>query len=215
MTFKKELANNNFSDVIFNRHSVRLFDPQVKIYRDELQEMIAQATTAPSACNLQSWHFVVIDTPEAKEKFKKAVLKFNYPQVNTASAIIFVVGDTQSHTVYREVWQKVYDDHKITKEKLDQIFGTFLPMYENATPEFLQLDATIDGSIVAMQLLLLARAHGYDANAFSGVDFKAIISTLRLDPKRYIPIMGVAIGKAAEKPLETTRYDSKTQVDFL
>lgn len=215
MTVNKKVVNNDFADVMFNRHSVRQFDPNVKITRDELQEMIEQATTAPSACNLQSWHFVVIDTPEAKEKLKKSVLKFNYPQVDTASAIIFVVGDTQSHVVYRDVWQKVYDDHKITKEKLDQIFGTFLPMYENATPEFLQLDATIDGSIVATQLLLLARAHGYDANAFSGVDFKTIISTLELDPKRYIPIMGVAIGKIAEEPLQTTRYDATTQIEFL
>ncbi|CAM3161207.1 nitroreductase family protein [Lactiplantibacillus plajomi] len=211
----KKLVNNDFSDIVFNRHSVRKFDPSVKISRDELQTMIAEATTAPSACNLQSWHFVVIDTPEAKEKFKKAVMKFNYPQVDSASAIVFIAGDTQSHLVYRDVWNKVYKAGNITKERLDQILGTFLPLYENATPDFLRLDATIDCSIVGMQLLLMARAHGYDANAFSGIDFEHMIPTLGLDPKRYVPIMGVAIGKADEEPLHTTRYDAKTQTEFL
>ncbi|WP_057736736.1 nitroreductase family protein [Liquorilactobacillus uvarum] len=211
----KNLVNNDFADIVFNRHSVRLFDSTVKITRKELQAMIAEATTAPSACNLQSWHFVVVDTPEAREKTKKAVLKFNYPQIDTASAIIFIVGDTQSHEVYRDVWQKVYENHKITKERLDQIFGTFLPMYENATPDFLKLDATIDSSIVATQLMLIARAHGYDTNLFSGVDFENIIPALELDPKRYIPVMGIAIGKATEKPLLTDRYDAATLTKFL
>ena len=211
----KNMVNNDVSDVMFNRHSVRSFDPSVKIDRAELQQIISEAATAPSACNLQSWHFVVIDTPEAKEKFKKAVMKFNYPQVDSASAIVFIAGDTQSHLVYRDVWNQVYKAGKIDKARLDQILGTFLPLYENATPDFLRLDATIDSSIVGMQMLLVARAHGYDANAFSGIDFEKMIPTLGLDPKRFVPVMGVAIGKANEEPLHTQRYDAKTQTDFL
>ncbi|VDG20964.1 nitroreductase family protein [Lactiplantibacillus mudanjiangensis] len=211
----KTMVNNDFSDVVFNRHSVRKFDPTVKISRDEIQAMLTEAAKAPSACNLQSWHFVVIDTPEAKEKFKKAVMPFNYPQVDSASAIVFIAGDTQSHLVYRDVWNQVYQAGNITKERLDQILGTFLPLYEKATPEFLQLDATMDCSIVGMQLLLMARAHGYDANAFSGIDFANMIPTLGLDPKRYVPVMGVAIGKAAEEPLHTERYATTTQTEFL
>ena len=210
-----KLTNNDLAKVMFDRHSVRKFDPTVKISRDELQDMIREATTAPSACNLQSWHFVIIDTPEGKEKLKKAAMKFNYPQIDTSSAIIFVAGDTQSHEVYRDVWTKVYEAGKISKEKLDQIFNTFLPLYENASPEFLTLDATIDGAMVAMQLLLLARAHGYDANPWSGYDFKTIIPTLGLDPKRFVPVMAVAIGKTAEQPLQTERYDVKQLIDYL
>ncbi|WP_461215129.1 nitroreductase family protein [Lacticaseibacillus sp. GG6-2] len=211
------VKNNNFEDVMFNRHSVRQFDPSVKIDRDEIQAMIASATTAPSACNLQSWHFVVIDTPEAKAKFKKAAMKFNYPQVDSASAIVFIAGDTQSHLVYRDVWQKVYEAGKISKEKLDQIFNTFLPLYEHADKNFLMLDSTLDGAMVGMQLLLVARAHGYEANPFSGYDFKTVIPAVGLDPERYVPVMAVALGKPAAdaEVLKTQRYDAKTQTEFL
>ncbi|MGV0167862.1 nitroreductase family protein [Furfurilactobacillus sp. WILCCON 0119] len=209
------LVNNDLADVMFNRHSVRVFDPAVKIDRTELQTMIEEATTAPSACDLQSWHFVVIDTPEAKAKLREATLAFNYPQVDTSSAVIFVAGDTRSHEVYRKVWTKVYEDGKIDKAKLDQIFGTFLPMYENATPDFLRADATIDGAMVAMQLLLIARAHGYEANAWSGYDFKKIIPALGMDPERFIPVMAISLGKAAEEPIKTDRYDATSQTEFL
>lgn len=213
----KNFVNNDFADVMFNRHSVREFDTSVKIDRDEIQEMISEATSAPSACNLQSWHFVVIDNPEAKAKLKSAAMPFNYPQVDTASALVFIAGDTQSHGVYRDVWQKVYDRGDITKEKLDQIFNTFLPLYEKASPEFLTLDATLDGAIVGMQLMLLARAHGYEANPFSGYNFKTVISSIGLDPKRFVPVMCVAIGKpdATKEVLHTQRYDAKTLTEFL
>lgn len=210
------IVNNDFSDVIFNRHSVRQFDPEVKIDRDELQAMIKDATTAPSACNLQSWHFVVIDTPEGKADLKKAAMKFNYPQIDSASAIVFIAGDTKSHEVYRDVWQKVYEAGKISKEKLDSILNTFLPLYEHADQNFLMLDATLDGAMVGMQLLLAARAHGYEANAFSGYDFKTIIPSIGLDPTRFVPVMGVAIGKPAKGAdiLQTTRYDAASLTEF-
>lgn len=209
------MVNNDFSDVMLNRHSVRQFDPSVKIERSELKTMIQEAVHAPSACNLQSWHFVVIDTPAAKAKLREAAMAFNYPQVDTSSAIIFIAGDTQSHKVYRQVWTKVYEDGKITKEKLDQIFGSFLPLYENADQSFLTLDATIDGAMVGMQLLLAARAHGYEANPWSGYDFKTIIPAVGLDPQRFVPVMAVSIGKAAEQPLETERYDVDGLIDYL
>ncbi|MBJ7525573.1 nitroreductase family protein, partial [Lactobacillus sp. CRM56-2] len=96
----KILFNNDLADVMFIRHSVRQFVPIVKIGRDELQKMIAEAATAPSACNLLSWLFVVVVTPEAKGMFNESVMIFIYPQVDSASAIVFIAGDTQSHYVY-------------------------------------------------------------------------------------------------------------------
>lgn len=71
-------------------------------------------------------------------------MPFNYPQLETAPVTIFILGDTHSHKVYREVWTEVYEDGKITKEKLDAIFNSFLPMYEKADRDFLIKDATLD-----------------------------------------------------------------------
>ena len=50
-----QFENNNFRDVLLNRHSVRHFDKTVKIPREELREMIKETITAPSACNLQAY----------------------------------------------------------------------------------------------------------------------------------------------------------------
>ena len=57
-----------FFDVIKGRKSVKYFDPNVKIEREEIIEMLNEANIAPSSCNLQPWRYIVVDTPEGKEE---------------------------------------------------------------------------------------------------------------------------------------------------
>jgi Nitroreductase len=72
----------------------------------------------------------------------------------------------------------------------------------------------IDASMVSMQLLLAARANGYEANPFSGYDAAKIAPTFGLDDKRYVPVMAIAIGKPAETPIQSIRYDVADLTDF-
>lgn len=211
----RNMVNNDFKDIMLNRHSYRNFKKDVKISREELSEMLEEAITAPSACNLQSWHFVVCDDAEGKQKAHSVVMPFNYPQVDSASAIVFVLGDTQSHYKYRDVWNKACENGQISPEERDKVFKTFLPLYEHADRNFLEKDATIDGSMAAMQLLLIARAHGYEANPMSGYYFDKVASTLGLDSKRYIPITAVAIGKPEKTYTKSVRYNVKDVSEFI
>jgi Nitroreductase len=211
----KNLVNNDFKDIMLNRHSYRKFQSDVKIPREEISEMLEEAITAPSACNLQSWHFVVCDDAEGKAKAHSVMMPFNYPQTDSSSAVIFVFGDTQSHLKYRDVWNKACENGQITAEERDKIFNTFLPLYEHADRNFLEKDATLDGSMVAMQLLLIARAHGYEANPMSGYYFDKVVAAFGLDSKRYIPVTAVAIGKPEGTYTKSVRYNVNDVTDFM
>ncbi|GEO65061.1 nitroreductase [Companilactobacillus nantensis] len=177
--------------------------------------MLEEAISAPSACNLQSWHFVVCDDAKGKEKAHSVMMPFNYSQVDSASAVIFVLGDTESHLKYRDVWNKACENGQITAEERDKIFKTFLPLYEHADRSFLEKDATIDGSMAAMQLLLVARAHGYEANPMSGYFFDKVVDAFGLDSKRYIPITAIAIGKPEGTFTKSVRYNVNDVTEFM
>lgn len=82
-----------FFDVIRKRRSVRSYDPENKISREELTEILRQATLAPSAANLQPWRFLVIDSPALKQKLLP--IAFNQQQLVEASAVIAVLGDLE------------------------------------------------------------------------------------------------------------------------
>ena len=211
----RNMVNNDFKDIMLNRHSYRKFKTDVKISREEINEMLEEALSAPSACNLQSWHFVVCDDEEGKKKARSVMMPFNYPQTDTSSALIFVLGDTQSHYKYRDVWNKACENGQISPEERDKVFKTFLPLYEHADRSFLEKDATIDGSMAAMQLMLVARAHGYEANPMSGYYFDKVAPALGLDGDRYIPITSIAIGKPDGDFTKSVRYNVNEVTDFI
>ncbi|WP_294602431.1 nitroreductase family protein [uncultured Lactobacillus sp.] len=211
------MRNNDFNDVVQNRHSVRHFDKSAKIPRSEFEEMFAETITAPSACDLQAWHFEVADTPESLAKVKKYMMKFNYPQVDSCSAVVQIFGYSDAYKSYHEMWNKNYEEGQITKEKLNEILSTFLPLYENGSYEMRATDAIVDSSLAAMQFMLVARNHGYDTNPIAGYDVSKVSQTFGLDPKLYVPVMAIAIGKSketADSLIKTTRYPAESVYHF-
>lgn len=211
------IVNNDFHDILVNRHSVRRFDPTIKISHEEMLEMLNETITAPSACNLQAWKFVVVDSSEGRAKLRQYFMKFNYPQINNSSAIVLFFGNTLAHKKYSELWHSMYNEHKMTKEEMEAALNTFMPLYEKADRMMLVTDAMVDTSLAAMQFMLVAREHGYDTNAMAGYDAKQAAITAGLDPQQYIPVMAIAIGKhneAAEQEITTTRYPISDLVDF-
>lgn len=210
-------VNNDFHEILTGRHSVRRFDPSVKISCDEMKEMLEETITAPSACNLQAWKFVVVDTDEGRKKLHKYFMKFNFPQVDKSSAVVLFFGNTLAYKKYSQLWHSMYEAKKVTKEAMEAALNTFMPLYEKADQQMLVADSMVDTSLAAMQFMLIAREHGYDTNAMAGYDATKAALTMGLDPKQYIPVMAIAIGKHdpnAEDEITTSRYPLSELVDF-
>lgn len=56
-----------FSQLITHRYSVRDFDSK-PVEKQKLEKVLEAARLAPSAVNLQPWHFLVVQSPENLEK---------------------------------------------------------------------------------------------------------------------------------------------------
>ena len=82
---------NDFNEILEGRKSVKGFDPDYKIPHEEMNEMIAKATKAPSSVNMQPWRFVVVESYEAKAKLRP-LIQFNTNQNDTSSAMIVILG---------------------------------------------------------------------------------------------------------------------------
>jgi nitroreductase len=61
-----------------------------------------------------------------------------------------------------------------------------------------------------MQLMLAARAHGYDTNAIGGFEKDQIAELFDMDKERYIPVMLISIGKAVEEGYASVRLPVDT-----
>lgn len=61
-----------FYDLALRRRSIRKYADQ-PIPQEDIDTMLRAAVSAPSACNSQNWHFVVLKTPASIERLALAV----------------------------------------------------------------------------------------------------------------------------------------------
>ncbi|GIP57172.1 nitroreductase family protein [Paenibacillus woosongensis] len=190
------ITAKDFKEIVLGRRSVKNYDPAVKISREEMTEILAEATTAPSSINMQPWRFVVIDTPEGKAKLAELAM-YNTNQVNTSAAVIAVFGDMKCIENADEIYGKSVELGYMPEDVKEKLVASFKPMYENLPEQNMRDIVLIDASLVSMQLMLVARAHGYDTNPIGGYDKQRIAEAFGLEKERYVPIMLISIGKAA------------------
>jgi nitroreductase len=62
----------DFLQLVKERQSDRAFDINRPVEKEKIARIIEAARLAPSACNSQPWHFIVVDHPELKDKVADA-----------------------------------------------------------------------------------------------------------------------------------------------
>lgn len=203
MEIKK--VKNQGNKLMELRSSVRKYDANVKISREELANILHDAMTAPSSLNLQPWRFVVVDTKEGK-KLIEPYMMFNQPQWETSSAIIAIFVDKQCGD-YTEQIVGADVKYGVRTVECGRQYIEKIKMYISSyTPERLSNSLMLDAGFVIMQLMLAAKSYGYDTNPIGGFMRKELSDALGMDTERYIPALLVSIGKAAEEHHDTTRF---------
>jgi nitroreductase len=204
----EHIQNNDFINIIKGRRSVRLYDENIPIPKEELQAIIQEGSLAPSSANIQPWRVIVVHSPEGKSKLRPLV-QFNTQQNDTSAAMLIIVGDTQSELYVEEIYNTAVEQGKMPKDVRDKQVTQIMSMFPHI-PRDLKIEiAKIDASLFAMQLMLVARAHGYDTNPMAGFERDQVIRTFDLDDERYVPVMILSIGKAKEEGHESVRLPSE------
>lgn len=198
------MRETNFETILKGRRSVRNYDPTVKISKEEMSQLLSEATLAPSSVNMQPWRFIVAESEEAKA-ILKPLIRFNTLQNETSAAMILIFGDMNCYEFAEEIYEQAVAEGKMPEEVKDKQLEAIIPHYKSFSPEKMNDVIKIDGSLAAMQLMLVARAHGYDTNPIGGFEQDQLAEAFGLDASRYIPVMIVSIGKAVEEGYESVR----------
>ncbi|MBC2325566.1 nitroreductase family protein [Listeria booriae] len=203
--------NNDFEDIIKNRRSIRTYDADVKISKEEMEAILTDAMRAPSSVNMQPWRFVVVESPEGKEKLRP-LIRFNTQQNDTSAAMIVIFGDTNSFENGEKIFSSAVEQGLMPQDVKDKQMAALTPYYANSPREELERVSIIDGSLVAMQLMLVARAYGYDTNPIGGFERKEVAEAFDMDTERYVPVMVVSIGKAKDTGYGSYRLSTEDTV---
>ena len=200
-----------FFDVIKGRKSVKYFNPNVKIKREEIIEMLNEANIAPSSCNLQPWRYIVVDTPEGKEKLGSA--NYNKIQNDTSAAMIIVLGDLNHYGKFDEIYGEAVKKGYITEEVKDGFEKGMGPQLENLPTDKNREGVYFDCGLWTMQFANIAYAKGYDTNIIGGFVREKVAELFELE-ENLIPVMLIALGKKEKDARPTVRMKAENLVRF-
>ena len=200
-----------FFEVIKGRKSVKYFDPNVKIKREEIIEMLNEANLAPSSCNLQPWRYIVVDTPEGKEKLGSA--NYNKIQNDTSAAMIIVLGDLNHYSKFDEIYGEAVEKGYMTEEVKDGFEKGMGPQLENLPINKNREGVYFDCGLWTMQFANIAYAKGYDTNIIGGFVRDKVAKLFGLE-ENLIPVMLIALGKKEKDARPTVRMKAENLVRF-
>ncbi|CAH2714234.1 Putative NAD(P)H nitroreductase YodC [Neobacillus rhizosphaerae] len=196
------VLSKSLSEVINERHSVRKYDSTYKISQDEIKEILKEATKAPSSSNLQPWRFIVIQDQDVKKELR--AIANNQEQVETASAVIAVLGDKEMYKNVEKIYRGAHEAGFMDEANMQRLIESTNRTYPYAPEEIRKNIASFDAGLISMQLMLIAKDRGYDTVPMGGFNKEQFIQKFDV-PDRLFPIVLISLGKAAEPAFNTTR----------
>lgn len=177
-------------DVINSRRSISNFDNLQGIDRATIEKLIEHATKAPTAFNVQNWHFVAVHSDKQKAKLKEAA--YGQQKVEDASVTFIVCGLLELQTLIARSLEASQQDEILSPEMVEGWVGAVNNMY-GSNPTMQRDEAIRSASLGGMTLMLAAESMGMVSCPMIGFDPEAVKSQFNL-PETAVPAMLIPIG---------------------
>lgn len=204
--------DSNIYSIMKARKSVRVYDPTFSIPKEEIEEIIQMAASAPSSSNLQPWRFLVIQDQEVKKELR--TIANNQEQVETSSAVIAVLGDHEMYQKVEQIYNQNFAEGHMNEAITKQMIDSTRRVYPQISTEARKNIASFDAGLISMQFMLLAKEKGYDTVTMGGFDKVKFAERFEL-PEGTFPIVLIALGKAAAPAYGSSRLPVNDIVRFI
>ncbi|MFC5451675.1 nitroreductase family protein [Paenibacillus aestuarii] len=188
----QQTVKSEVLQVLADRRSVKQYQAGHKMPKEDLEQLLTSTSQAPSAWNLQHWKLVVIEDQAHKEKLLP--IAYGQKQVIESSVVIAVLGDLEANKNAPLVFGPAVEGGFITKELYDNLVGQIEGAYQY--PQVARDEAIKNASLAAMQLMVAAKAMGYDTCPMGGYDAAKFVEAFNV-PARYVPVMLISVGLPA------------------
>lgn len=194
---------NEFEGVIKSRRSANRFVENVEVSHHDLDEIFALTKYSPSAFNLQHAHYLVVDNRELINKIYE--LAHRQYKIKTASAVIFVLGNTKAYLEVAGLNEGLKSLGVINEQEYNAIVNQTIQFYEGKGETFQREDAIRNASLSAMQFMLIAKEKGWDTCPLHSLN-ESIVRELLPISDHLIPVMMITIGQSAPESFRPRGY---------
>jgi nitroreductase len=200
-----------------NIKTVRIFEKNHKISLDIWNKIFKEISYTPSSFDLQPWFIFVIESTINKNKLKKCLIG-NLQQLETSSAMVLFCGNLEKKKLAEQIYQKKLIEQEITIQQKKNILEKIIKYYNNLSLESLKNELFLELGIFSLHFFLVSQKFGYNCGYIGGCHFDKINDVFRI-PKKYLPVILIAIGKEdlkkSLKKKKSNKLEPNQFVSFL
>ncbi len=180
-------------ELIKQRISANKFDTSRSLTDDEIRELVAYGSQAPSAYNIQNWRFVAVTNPEDKQRLKEVA---NGQQKVADAAVTFIVlGDLRGYEKLPEILKPLVESGQMGQKSADGWAKSAAKTY-SGNEQFARDEAIRSATLAAMTLMIAAEAKGLVSGPMIGFDPAGVKREFGISD-RYVPVMLITVGYSA------------------
>ncbi len=181
-----------------HRISAHRFDNAYQLTDKRIEELVAElveaALQAPSAFNLQHTRFLAVTDATAKQALQS--IAYQQSKVAEAAVTFIVLADLEAHKKLPAIVEASVTAGVLLEEKAQSSIDTATRLYSK-NPAFARDEAIRSASMAAMALMLAATAKDWASCPMIGFDSEKLTTQFCISA-RYLPVMLIAVGHAAE-----------------
>ncbi|PSS47243.1 nitroreductase family protein [Pseudomonas sp. BBP2017] len=184
---------NPIQYAIESRVSTNHFQPGRTLDDGIIASLVAQASRAPSAYNMQNWRFIAVRSADAKARLRS--LAYDQQKVEDASVAFIVCGTLAAHAQLAAALQPSVDAGILEQHMVDGWVAQASAAHER-DPVLQRDEAIRSASLAAMTLMLAAQGMTLGSCAMVGFDAPGVSRAFDLDAAE-IPVVIVTVGYPA------------------
>jgi nitroreductase len=194
-----------------SRHAVKHFDGK-KIPTVEVKQIISAASLAPSAHNMQTWHFVIVASDEKRKALLEVVHPGNHEQIIQAGAVILLFSDTNLVERSHEIAQ--YGAAELNDDQLDRFNSRYPSLFEKYDTLYLSNYLSLNIGLVTMNLMYTIYNHGFVGNIVQGFAKSPRVNEILEVDARYRPELIIPFGTSEETGKPSFRLPQERIVEI-
>lgn len=179
--------------IIESRTSINHYQSSRPLGDEAITSLVALATRAPSAYNMQNWRFIAVRSEQAKARLRSVA--HGQQKVVDASVAFIVCGSLAAHTQLAVALQPSVDAGIMAQRMVDGWVSLASAAHEG-DPVLQRDEAIRSASLAAMTLMLAAQGMGLGSCAMVGFDAAEVSREFDLDASE-IPVIIVTVGYPA------------------
>lgn len=186
-----------FKQMNHERHAVKHYSDET-VSTERIRAILDEAHYAPSGINMQTWHFVIVESQEAREALAAEGKGGNQAQILRAPAVVAIFSDTQIEKRLTEMAKGQMENatQETWREHLHLRYLKEVPTFsEQYKSDYLALNT----GFVAMNMMYAVTDAGYQGNFILGFHKTPKINEILKVDKRYRPELLVVFGKSSDK----------------